>query len=105
MENNSTSSTGDSDVVIGGVYCGKDIGDGLLREELGERRFVIRQRVDSTYARRLGEVCGGSQYGGGYSYQATRNDGSHVANRTSFVEAAKTLIQHKGAVLREPGQH
>jgi hypothetical protein len=81
------------DVVVGGVYCGKEIGDVLLAEEITERRFVIRQRIEPTYARRLGEVCGGEQYGGGLCYQATRPDGAHVATQKSFESAVKTLIQ------------
>lgn len=81
-----------ADVEIGGVYCGEDIGDGLLREEITERRFVIRKRVDANYALRIGEVCGGTQYGGGTCFQATRNSGEHVATRRTFAEAVKTLI-------------
>lgn len=80
-------------ITIGGVYCGKEIGDDLLAETLTERRYVIRQRIDPTYARRLGEVCGGQQYGGGKSFQATTPNGDHVAIRRSLKSAAKSLIK------------
>lgn len=78
---------------IGGVYCGKEIGNNLLAETLTERRYVIRQRIDPSYARRIGEVCGGDQYGGGKSFQATKPNGDHVAIRKSLKAAARTLIQ------------
>lgn len=81
------------DITIGGVYCGRDIGNNLLAEEIMERRFVIRQRIDSTYARRVGEVCGGEQHGGGQAFQATRPNGDHVAMCKSFKAAARALIQ------------
>jgi hypothetical protein len=79
------------DITLGGVYCGKDIGDDLLAEELTERRYVIRQRIEPNYARRIGEVCGGAQHGGGKSFQATRNNGAHVATKASFKAAARAL--------------
>lgn len=87
----------DSGATIGGVYCGKEIGDDLLAEEMTERRFVIRQRIEPNYARRVGEVCGGEQYGGGKSFQATRSNGDHVATRKSFRAAAMTLKQQNPA--------
>lgn len=80
-------------ITIGGVFCGKDIGNGLLAEEITERRFVIRQRIETNYARRAGEVCGGDQFGGGKNYQATKPNGDHVAIRKSLRSAAKTLMQ------------
>jgi hypothetical protein len=80
-------------ICIGGVYCGKEIGNNLLAEMLTERRYVIRQRIDPSYARRIGEVCGGDQYGGGKSFQATKPNGDHVAIRKSLKAAARTLIQ------------
>ncbi len=80
-------------ITIGGVYCGKEIGNDLIAELLTERRYVIRQRIDSSYARRVGEVCGGDQYGGGKSFQATKPNGDHVAVRKSLKAAAKTLLQ------------
>jgi hypothetical protein len=79
-------------ITVGGVYCGKEIGEGLLAEMLTERRYVIRQRIDHSFARRLGEVCGGDQFGGGKSFQATRPNGDHVAMRKSLKAAARTLI-------------
>lgn len=78
---------------IGGVFCGKEIGNDLFAEKLTDRRYVIRQRIDPSYARRIGEVCGGEQYGGGKCYQATKPNGDHVAIGKTFKAIAKTLIQ------------
>lgn len=82
-----------NDVTIGGIYCGREIGDDLLAEELTERRFVIRQRIEPNFARRLGEVCGGEQYGGGRTFQATRMNGDHVTIRKTLIAAARTLLK------------
>lgn len=89
---NNTSDADSKDVTLGGVFCGSAINEKLLAEELTERRFVIRVRKDANYAMRVGEVCGGSQYGGGQSYQATRNNGEHVAIRRTLLAAALTLL-------------
>lgn len=80
-------------IEIGGIFCGKEIETNLLAEMLTDRRYVIRQRIEPTYARRIGEVCGGDQYGGGKSFQATKPNGDHVAIRRSLKAAARTLIQ------------
>lgn len=81
------------EITIGGVYCGRDIGWNLLAEEVTSFRFVIRQRIDSTFAKRVGEVCGGDQHGGGKVFQATAPNGDHVAMVRSFKAAARALIQ------------
>lgn len=96
-KNKITGTSGDDTVdkgaTIGGVYCGKAIGDGLYCEEMTERRFTIRLKIEPTYARRLGEVCGGPQYGGGKAFQATRPNGDHVGMRRTFKAASRLLLK------------
>jgi hypothetical protein len=73
--------------VIGGVHVGKAIGSSLFSEEVASCRFVIRSNEeDAGFAKRLGEVFGGSG-----RYQACLMRGDHVGNATSLLEAARIL--------------
>jgi len=83
-------------VFVGGVFVGRrlrsDAGTVVYAEEITERRFVIRKQLETNYAMRIGEVCGGEQYGGGTEYQATTNAGVHVACTRTFKSAVKKLV-------------
>lgn len=71
---------------VGGVFVGPPINDDLFAEPVANARWVIRQSVDTSFAKRLGEVMGGKG-----RYQAMRMDGSHVGMGPSLLAAAIQL--------------
>lgn len=73
---------------IGGVFCGKEIGNGLYAEELIQDRFVIRKRLQGDGVKRLGEVSGSNKV-----FLASRPNGDQVAKCSSFIQAARALTR------------
>lgn len=80
---------GKREVTVSGVFCGKEIGNGLYAEELIQDRFVIRKQHRDGSVQRLGEVCGSQKV-----FVASRMNGDQVAKCSVFRDAALALTRN-----------
>ena len=76
---------------IGGVYVGRKISETLFAEQVASCRHVIRSNAqDVGFAKRLGEVFGGSG-----DYQSCLMRGDLVGVAPSLLRAAQLLVAAK----------